>query len=217
MKDMSLLSNPAIVLIFILLFAVVGVAFCFFGRKLVEALSYVIFAFLGGVLGLMLGMFLAGIISSVTEDIVVYWIVVAVCCLGGIILFAVLHKRFLYGLMGVFAGTVVGFFVYAVIFEAVNDVVYMVISFAVGFGVFFLVLKFGEKVLSFVTAFLGAMMISYAIYFIILFVAKGFFDYTFDGYYDWGLKGAAVALIMIFGIAGAVKQLEGKKPNRQRR
>jgi hypothetical protein len=196
-----------------LFFTIVGIAFCFWGRKIVETFAFIIFGIVGGILGLFIGLFLAGILGLTG---MLFFVMAFGLCLLGIILGAVLSKWFLYGLIVGYCAINAFLFTLVMVYGRFGSQIIEIIIAGVVAIVVAIVLKiFIERILAAVTAFFGASLIGIAGMSVAIFVADRFADHEFKGMSYLILLGVVIGVVIILGIAGTVKQLSGKSPPKQ--
>jgi hypothetical protein len=196
-----------------LFFTVVGIVFCFWGKKILETFAFIIFGILGGILGLFLGLFIAGWLGL--EDMVFFAVAFGVCLLG-IILGVVLSKWLFYALIISYCAINAFLFTLVIVYGKYSPMVAILIAGVVAIVVAIVLKIFIEKILAAVTAFFGAALIGIAALSVTLFVAFEYFDYDFPGMAYFALLGAVLGVVIVLGIAGSVKQLKGKAaPKRQ--
>lgn len=187
---------------------IVGIAFCFWGKKIIESFAFIIFGILGGILGLILGIIITtffGIEGTVALAIIL------VLCLICIILGAVLSKFFLRFIVVFYCAINAFLFVWVITSGMTKSDYIPIIAGAVAGIVVAIVLKMlFEKLLAAISAFFGAMLIGMAVLMITQFVASQFFDFEFLGMYYYILLGVVLGIIIVLGFAGTMKQLKGK-------
>jgi hypothetical protein len=207
-------DNVAMVVAAAFIFTVVGIVFCFWGKKLMETFAFIIFGIIGGIIGLLLGLFLAGWLGLVGT---VFLAVALGLCLLGIILGVVLSKWLFYALIIAYCAINAFAFALVMLMGNFSMLVTVLIAGVVAIVVAIVLKMFIEKILSAVTAFFGAALVGLSIMLATMAIAWQFFDYKFEmDYYYFILLGVVLGVVIILGIAGTVKQLKGKAaPKRQ--
>ena len=207
-------DNVAMIVAAAFIFTVVGIVFCFWGKKLLETFAFIIFGIIGGILGLLIGLFIAGWLGLVG---MVFLAVALGLCLLGIILGVVLSKWLFYALIIAYCAINTFFFTLAMVFGKFDMFVAVIIAGVAAIVVAIVLKLFIEKILSAVTAFFGAALVGLSIILVSMAIAKHFFDFEFKmDYYYFALLGIAIGVIIILGIAGSIKQLKGKSaPKKQ--
>ena len=207
-------DNVAMVVAAAFIFTVVGIVFCFWGKKLMETFAFVIFGILGGILGLIIGLFIAGWLGLIGT---IFLIVALGLCLLGIILGVVLSKWLFYALIITYCAINAFCFALVMLMGKFSMFVVVIIAGVVAIVVAIVLKMLIEKILAAVTAFFGAALVGLSIMLVTMVIAIQFFDYEFkmDTYY-FALLGAVLGVVIVLGIAGSVKQLKGKSaPKRQ--
>ncbi len=212
--DQVLDNNPAMLIAASFLMTVVGIVFCFWGKKIVEVLAFVIFGIIFGILGLLIGLFLAGFFSLGGY---LFLIVVFGLCLLGIILGAVLGKFFLRIAVVMYCAMNAFFFTMVVVSTMTNNPwIPMIAGMVAALVVAIIIKMLFDKILVAVTAFFGASLVGMAVFIVVITVAAlPSIDYQFKGLYIYGLLGAALGVTVVLGIAGLFKQLKGKSAPKQ--
>jgi hypothetical protein len=211
-------DNAAMLIAAAFIFFVVGIVFCFWGKKLMETFAFIIFGIIGGILGLFIGLFLAGVLGLV--GMVGLGVALGLCLLG-IILGVVLSKWLFYALIIAYCAINAFLFTLALLYGRYSPFVVILIAGVVAIVVAIVLKIFIEKILAAVTAFFGAVLIGLAVLWVTLFVAFEYFDYEFPGLAYFALLGAILGVVIVLGFAGTIKQLKGKsapkrKPQRGR-
>jgi hypothetical protein len=205
-------SNPAAAAVTVLIFTAIGIAMAFWGRKILEALASIIFAFLGGVLGLMVGSFVAALTDKFFGiSSIVALVIVGAFCLLGIVLGYLLGKSIMYGLIAFYCG-LTAFYITWAFFGGEWALIPLVAAFVVGLVVALLVKVFIQRLMAAITAFFGAGLIGYGGYVATILAADRFFDYEFTGRNYLIMIGVIVGLMIVIGICGTIFQLKGPQP-----
>jgi hypothetical protein len=200
-------------LVSVLLLFILGIALTFWGKKIVEAVAFVVFGFLGGLLGLWLALL---IIDYFGIGGILYWVILVGLCLLGIILGAWLSKSFLYGII-VFYCALYAFYTTWMIMGGEWKLVPLVIALVVGLVVGIIVKIIIEKVFAAITAFMGATLVGYGAYLSAVYLAQRFFGKHMSGaisIHD-GFSGniilicIVIAGAIVLGILGTIFQLKG--------
>lgn len=186
--EIDLLSIPIVGLI-------VGLLFCFMGRKV---LGFVVLLF-GFLIGLTWGSpFLYDVLHKTAEGSPwIRWVAGGIGAVLGVVAWRV--SMF-------FAGTVIGLFIARGIIPGINGIVHVVIAFASGF----LVHVYKDKVIAFITAMAGGYITSGFV--VSLMVKYGFIDTL--GTYKVGMDTGFIILIVltvIFTVVGYLVQTRDVK------
>ena len=200
--EITTLSNPSMMLLTGVLLLIIGIALTFWGKRIVEALAFIIFGVLGGILGIMLALFIIGFFGW-SGNLYIKWGILIVLCLAGILIGSFLSKSFLYGMI-VFYCAINAFFITWAFF-GFKLYWQLLVAAVVAIVVAIVVKMLVEKLMAAVTAFLGATMVGYGAFAITLYVASRAFDKDLQG--NLIFLGIIVVGIIILGIAGTAYQL----------
>jgi hypothetical protein len=211
--SLSLPTTSMSVGIFVVLLLIIGIALTFWGKRIVEAMAFVVFGLLGGLLGLWVAMFIVDYFGIAG---IFYWVILIGLCVLGIVLGAWLSKSFLYGMVVFYCATSAFYITWMMLggeFRLVPFVIALVVGLVVGIVVYFII----EKLFAVVTAFLGASLVGYGTFIATIFIAKMYFDTHLSGGIGahGGLTGNIILMcliivgIVVLGILGTMFQWKG--------
>jgi hypothetical protein len=163
----------------IIILLVLGIALCFFGRRILETIAFVI----GAIAGAALAMVLAPRLYPYVEE----YLSLDMCIIIGVILGALiggyLGKRLMYGMISLFVASTCSYAVNVL----TDDPMFTLITFFVVLVIMWFLV---EKFLAVVTAFLGASMVGSVAMYGLLLVA----DMPFIGFVVFLLVTAALTV-----------------------